>query len=99
MPRYHNINGENVQFTAAEETARDNEETAWANAAPARALTRLRQDRDRLLQTSDWEIMQELEKGNAISDDMKTYRQALRDLPSGKDTVAKCTNATWPTKP
>ena len=34
-----------------------------------------------------------------MTDDMKTYRQALRDLPSGKDTVAKCTNATWPTKP
>ena len=99
MPRYHNINGNVVQFTAAEETARDNEEAAWANAAPARALTRLRQDRDRLLQTSDWEIMQELEKGNAISDEMKAYRQALRDLPNGKDTVAKCTNATWPTKP
>jgi hypothetical protein len=99
MPRFHNINGNNVQFTAAEETARDNEETAWANAAPARALADLRDKRNRLLQTSDWEIMQELEKGNAISDDMKTYRQALRDLPNGKDTVAKCTNATWPTKP
>jgi hypothetical protein len=99
MPRYHNINGNNVQFTAAEETARDNEETAWANAAPARALADLRDKRNRLLQTSDWEIMQELEKGNAISDEMKTYRQALRDLPNGKDTVAKCTNATWPTKP
>ena len=99
MPRYHNINGENVQFTAAEETARDNEETAVANAAPARALATLRDKRNRLLQSSDWEIMQELEKGNAISDEMKTYRQALRDLPNGKDTVAKCTNATWPTKP
>ena len=30
MPRYHNINGENVQFTAAEETARDNEEAQFA---------------------------------------------------------------------
>ena len=99
MPRYHNINGENVQFTAAEETARDNEEAAWANAAPARALADLRSKRNRLLQTSDWEIMQELEKGNAISDDMKTYRQVLRDLPNGKDTVDKCNNATWPTKP
>ena len=84
MPRYHNINGNNVQFTAAEETARDNEETAWANAAPARALADLRDKRNRLLQASDWEIMQELEKGNAISDDMKTYRQALRDLPNRK---------------
>ena len=99
MPRYHNINGNVVQFTAEEETARDNEETAVANAAPARALARLRETRNRLLQSSDWEIMQELEKGNAISDEMKTYRQALRDLPNGKDTVAKCTNATWPTKP
>jgi hypothetical protein len=99
MPRFHNINGNVVQFTAEEETARDNEETAVANAAPARALARLRETRNRLLQSSDWEIMQELEKGNAISDEMKTYRQALRDLPNGKDTVAKCTNATWPTKP
>ena len=95
MPRFHNINGNNVQFTAEEETARDNEETAYANAAPARALIRLREDRNRLLAETDfW--------GNSdmtMSDDMTTYRQALRDLPNGKDTVAKCTNATWPTKP
>jgi len=99
MPRYHNINGNVVQFTAAEETARDNEETAWDNAAPARALATLRNKRDGLLKKYDWEILQELEKGNAISSDMRTYRQALRDLPNGKDTVDKCTNATWPTKP
>ena len=99
MPRYHNINGNNVQFTAEEETARDNEEAAWANAAPARALTELRDKRNDLLKAYDWEILQELEKGNAISSDMRTYRQALRDLPNGKDTVDKCNNATWPTKP
>ena len=46
MPRYHNINGNQVQFTAEEETARDNEEAAWANAAPARALANLRDKRD-----------------------------------------------------
>ena len=99
MPRYHNINGNIVQFTAAEETARDNEEAAYANAAPTRALANLRSKRDGLLKAYDWEILQELEKGNAISSDMRTYRQALRDLPAGKDTVDKCNNATWPTKP
>ena len=99
MPRHHNINGNIVQFTAEEETARDNEETAVANAAPARALADLRNKRDGLLKAYDWEILQELEKGNAISSDMRTYRQALRDLPAGKDTVDKCNNATWPTKP
>ena len=99
MPRFHNINGNNVQFTAAEETARDNEEAVVLADAPARALSTLRSKRDNLLKASDWEIVSELEKGNAISDDMKTYRQALRDLPDGKDTVAKCTDATFPTKP
>ena len=95
MPRYHNINGNQVQFTAEEETARDNEEAAYANAAPARALERLRSRRNRLLAETDF-------YGNSdvtMSDDMTTYRQALRDLPAGKDTVDKCNNATWPTKP
>jgi|TARA_R100001460_G_C3550828_1_gene175140 hypothetical protein len=99
MPRYKLVDGVTIQLTAEEETARDNEEAAWANAAPARALSELRIKRNRLLTESDWEIVSELEKGNAISSDMKTYRQALRDLPDGKDTVAKCENATWPTKP
>ena len=95
MPRYHNINGNNVQFTAEEETARDNEEAAWANAAPARALATLRARRNQLLAETDF-------YGNSdvtMSSDMTTYRQALRDLPAGKDTVEKCENATWPTKP
>ena len=95
MPRYHNINGNVVQFTAEEETAADNAETAYNNAAPARALARLRDRRNRLLAETDF-------YGNSdvtMSDDMKTYRQALRDLPDGKDTVEKCENATWPTKP
>ena len=95
MPRYHNINGNQVQFTAEEETARDNEEAAWTNAAPARALATLRARRNQLLAETDF-------YGNSdvtMSSDMTTYRQALRDLPAGKDTVEKCENATWPTKP
>jgi len=95
MPRYHNINGNNVQFTAAEETARDNEETAWDNAAPARALAMLKERRTRLLAETDFWGNSDM----SMTDAMTTYRQALRDLPAGKDTVAKCTNATWPTKP
>ena len=49
MPRYHNINGVKVQFTAEEEAARDAEEQAWADAAPARALAELRSKRNNLL--------------------------------------------------
>ena len=95
MPRYHNINGNKVQFTAEEEAARDAEEKAWADAAPARALADLRAKRNRLLADTDYYALSDV----TMSDDMKTYRQNLRDLPAGKDTVAKCEGATWPTKP
>ena len=95
MPRYHNINGNRVQFTAEEEAARDAEEKAWADGAPARALADLRAKRNRLLAETDYYALSDV----TMSDDMKTYRQNLRDLPAGKDTVEKCENATWPTKP
>ena len=95
MPRYHNINGERVQFTAAEEAARDAEEKAWEDGALGRAQANLRSRRNRLLAETDYLALSD----NTLSDDMKTYRQSLRDLPDGKDTVEKCENATWPTKP
>ena len=95
MPRYNNINGVKVQFTAEEETARDAEEKAWSDAAPARALAELRAKRNRLLAETDFYALSDV----TLSDDMKTYRKDLRDLPAGKDTVDKCNNATWPTKP
>ena len=95
MPRYHNINGEIIQFTAEEETARDAEEKAWADGALARAQANLRRERNRRLAETDFYALSDV----TLADDMKTYRQNLRDLPDGKDTVDKCDNVTWPTKP
>ena len=95
MPRYHNINGEIVQFTAEEEAARDAEEQAWADGALARAQANLRQERNRRLAETDFYALSDV----TLADNMKTYRQNLRDLPDGKDTVDKCNNVTWPTKP
>jgi hypothetical protein len=95
MPRYHNINGNRVQFTAEEETARDAEEKAWADGAVARAQADLRSKRNRLLAETDFYALSDV----TMSDEMKKYRKDLRDLPAGKDTVDKCNNATWPTKP
>jgi len=95
MPRYHNINGNIVQFTAEEEAARDAEEQAWADGALARAQASLRYKRNSLLAETDFYALSDV----TMSEDMKTYRQELRDLPAGKDTVEKCNNVTWPTKP
>ena len=95
MPRYHNINGNIVQFTAAEETARDAEEQAWEAGALGRAQANLRSRRNQLLAETDFYALSDV----TMSDDMKTYIQELRDLPEGKDTVKKCNKATFPTKP
>lgn len=82
-------------MTSEELALKQAEETAWANAAPARALADLRTKRNRLLAETDYLALSD----STLSSDMTTYRQALRDLPAGKDTVEKCENATWPTKP
>ena len=95
MPRYKMVNGERIQLTAAEETARDAVEAAWADGALARAQADLRAKRNRLLAETDFYALSDV----TMSSDMETYRQNLRDLPDGKDTVAKCTDATFPTKP
>ena len=95
MARHHNINGNIVPFTAEEEAARDAEEAAWADGALARAQADLRAKRNRLLAETDFYALSDV----TMSSDMTTYRQNLRDLPDGKDTVAKCTGATFPTKP
>ena len=95
MPRYHNINGNQVQFTAEEEAARDAEETAWANGAFDRAIADVRSKRNRLIAETDYLALSD----NTLSSDMTTYRQNLRDITNGVDTVDKCNNISWPTKP
>ena len=95
MPRYHNINGVSVQFTAEEETARDAEEQAWTDGALARALADMRAKRNRLLAETDFYALSDV----TMSEDMTTYRQDLRDLPDGLTTVEEVNNVTYPTKP
>ena len=46
MPRYKMVDGVSVQLTAEEETARDNEEAAWAAGEDARALAGMREERN-----------------------------------------------------
>ena len=95
MPRFHNINGTNVQFTADEETARDNEELIYANGAFDRAIADLRQKRNRLLAETDYLALSD----NILSSNMTTYRTALRDLTDNLTTVEEVDAVNFPTKP
>ena len=95
MPRFKMVNGVRIQFTAEEEAARDAEEKAWADAAPARRMENLRTQRNQLLVETDW-------MGNSdvtMSNDWKTYRQALRDITKTTPADDALSNITWPKKP
>ena len=51
----------------------------------------IRLERNRRLQITDWRASSDL----TLSDDWKTYRQALRDVPTQSDPY----NIAWPTEP
>lgn len=63
---------------------------------PGIDLQALREERDRLLAETDWEIVKHKELGTNIPAALKTYRQELRDLPENTSDPA---NPTWPVKP
>ena len=78
MVRYHNINGQSVQFTAEEETARDAEEKAYADKSAERKLNTIKMIRLTKLQETDFYALKDV----TMSDEMKTWRQSLRDIPA-----------------
>ena len=95
MPRFKIVNGERIQFTAEEEKARDLEEQAWADGAPARRMADLRNQRNQLLVETDWYGMSDVN----MDSDMTVYRQALRDITKQTPSDDSLSNITWPKKP
>ena len=95
MPRFKMVNGERIQFTAEEEKARDIEEQAWADGAPARRMADLRDQRNQLLVETDWYGMSDVN----MDSDMTVYRQALRDITKQTPSDDALSNITWPKKP
>ena len=59
------------------------------------ALAFIRNIRNRLLEETDHFALSD----NTLSTDMATYRQKLRDITEGLDTVKKAKAVTMPTKP
>ena len=78
-----------VDMTPEEEALKLQEEKDYI------AIGNLRDKRNRLLAETDWMANSDV----TMSDNWKTYRQELRDLPSGLDTVEKVEAKEFPTKP
>ena len=95
MTRYHATPNGLVPFTTEEETTRDALVQKEADLAPTYKLNSIRSLRDERLKATDYMANSDY----TMPDNIKTWRQQLRDLPSGLDTVEKVANVTWPTKP
>ena len=69
----------------------------WNAGEKDRLLDDLRVIRNKLLAECDW--TQSRDVTLTKDTDWKTYRQSLRDITNGLDTVDKINNVTWPTSP
>ena len=59
------------------------------------AMEDLRAKRNKLLADTDHYALSD----QTLSDEMRTYRQSLRDITNNLTTVDDVNNVTWPTKP
>ena len=93
--KYKMVNGKEVELTADEIKELESRDKTWADGEYDRLMESIRKERTDLLMECDWMGMSDL----TMSADWKTYRQKLRDITKGVDTVDKAKAVTMPEKP
>ena len=91
---YKMVDGVTIKMTD-NEIAEYNASLPTEEETLARKWQHVRSQRNYKLSETDWVVTKSLETGASISNDWKTYRQALRDVPTQSDPD----NITWPTEP
>lgn len=79
--------------------ANDNGEPVAIDPPPPTAdelAVQYRSERDRLLAESDWVVIKAAEVGEAVPEDWRAYRQALRNVPA-QDGFPQ--SIVWPSQP
>jgi hypothetical protein len=97
MAEHKLVDGVQIELTAQEITQRQAEATAWANGAFDRAIAGLRSKRNSILASSDWTVLSDSPLTNKTA--WLQYRQDLRDITEGVNTVAKVNAVVFPDKP
>ena len=107
---FRKVTGADSNGSAIESSNTSDFGTTWKAVSDKKAaliaaapMAELRRQRNAKLAETDFHAMSDV----TLSSDMKTYRQALRDLPAhanGKDAAfdsdgVTLKNVTWPTKP
>ena len=88
------VNTQTGEITESDLSAkeRSEQEAFDQDVLPGIQLQNLRAERNRLLAETDYLALADV----TLTDEMKAYRQALRDLPANTDDPA---NPVWPVKP
>ena len=95
MTRYKMVGNERIECTAEEVAELNALKTSWDNKAFDRAIDNLRNKRNKLLSETDYLALSDV----TMSDNWKTYRQALRDITNELTTVEQIEAVVFPTKP
>ena len=77
-----NINGVSREMTAEEQAEFDAQQTAWSSKSADRKLAEIKQIRLQKLQETDYLANSDV----TMPDNIKTWRQSLRDLPQNNTT-------------
>jgi hypothetical protein len=88
------IDGVQVPLTAEEIAQRQADELAWNAGAFDRAMNALRSKRNSLLSATDYLALSD----NTMTEEVRTYRQALRDITEGLTTKEQVEAVVFPTK-
>lgn len=83
-------------FTDIEDKTAEEQEIEYKARIDEQVAKSVRDQRDRLLNESDWIVIKSKETGTNLSASFKEYRQALRDITLQEGFPH---NVTWPTLP
>ena len=97
MAEYKLVDGAEIELTSAEIAQRKAEEDSWKVGAFDRAIAGLRQRRNSLLSSCDWTVLSDSPLTNKTA--WLEYRQSLRDITEGVNTVTKVNAVIFPDKP
>ena len=90
-----NVDGVEIEMTSEEVKERQAEEKANLEGTLVKRMAKLRNERNILLAQTDWMGSSDF----TMSNDWKTYRQALRDITKTEPVDMALSNITLPTKP
>ena len=82
-------------LTSEEKTKFEEEKKLWDDKEFDREMETLRKQRNQLLNETDYFALSD----QTLTDEMKKYRQDLRDITNGLETIEQVKAVEFPTKP